>query len=132
MDRSHSRFWNERDRGLRGRFAGVRPRLPFHREAAPRNRVELARRGTGQAGIVWSQSAERILDLFFGGGAILLDPAVVPLAQAHFSEGLILLRSAGNISRCVGYDRGAANRTRRKKLATPNNRRNSICPSLQN
>src|ERR1700683_4346854 len=131
MDRSHSRFWNERDRGLRGRFAGVRPRLHFHREAAPRNRVELARRGTGQAGIVWSQPAERILDLFFGGGAVLLDPVVVPLAPAHFSEGLILLRSAGNISMRVGEDRGAANRTR-QKLATPNSRRNSICPLLQN
>ena len=97
LDHSHSRFRYECDRGLRGRFVGVRPWLHVHRQARGRNHVELARCGPGQAGVLGSQPAERVFDLFVGRGAILLDSAVVALAQAHFSEGLTLRQSAGNI-----------------------------------
>ena len=85
------------------------PGYTFTVKARGRNHVELARCGAGQAGVTGSQPAERLLDLFFGRGAILLDSAVVALAQAHFSEGLILQPSAGNILMRADYSYIAAN-----------------------
>ena len=102
-------FRSECDRGVCGRFVGVRPRLHFHRQTRRRNHVELARCGADQAGVTGSQPTERIVDLFFGRGDILLDSAVVALAQAHFSEGLNPQQSTGNILTRTDYSYIAAN-----------------------
>ena len=97
VDHSHSRLRNECDRGICGRFVGVRPRLHFHRQTRGRNHVSW--HDAAQAKLVSLGASPPNASLIYSLGAvtILLDSAVVALAQAHFSEGLIPQQSAGNI-----------------------------------
>lgn len=93
LDHAHSRVWHECHRGLRCRFARLRPWLQLHREELQRRRHQLARCRTSPSANTRRQPTERLPDLFTRRRTILLDPVVAALAQTHFSQGLILPRS---------------------------------------
>src|SRR5208337_119399 len=87
LDYADPRLWNECDCRLRCRLIRLRPGLLVHREG-PQWAGNVARRGPSQAGVSGRKRAQCFADLFSCSCFLLLDPAVVPLAETDFPQGV--------------------------------------------